>query len=94
MKDIPNEYRPIQNGIMPSRVTTEGEINQVLAPWRLYKLRQIADVLWQSSYDDLVIVRTYHGGAESDTKLQRWLEINEEEDMLFDPEDAVVASPR
>ncbi|EAQ88287.1 hypothetical protein CHGG_04906 [Chaetomium globosum CBS 148.51] len=74
----------------PSRIPTEAEIAEILAPWRPQKLRCIAAsyVVPNSGFHQWLILRTYYGGgAADDAKLRDWLDLDECEGSQIQPED-------
>lgn len=73
----------------PSRIPTEAEIAEILAPWRPQKLRRIAAayVVPNSGLHEWCFLRTYYGGgAANDAKLRGWLDLDECEWAGVNPE--------
>ncbi|KXX72850.1 hypothetical protein MMYC01_210576 [Madurella mycetomatis] len=66
----------------PSRVPTDAEVADILAPWRPQKLRRIAAahlglLPFEGQGPHFYLLRTYYGGgADDDAKLRSWLDEN------------------
>lgn len=81
---IPEELIPRESGIL--RVPTEDEVQEILAPWRSQRLRQLAARLLKRCEDDLMILRTDYSNPEGNDMLQDWIEVDRVSDSEFHPE--------
>lgn len=63
----------------------------MLRPWRSTELRKVAEMIYVRLYGEFIILRTYYGESkegkeEGDATLQRWIEMEEENDDGFEEE--------
>ncbi|KAK8050309.1 hypothetical protein PG994_012039 [Apiospora phragmitis] len=73
----------VYQSITVTRVPTEQEVRDVLAPWRPLRWREAALHLWRDRDDEEIWLRTQYG-PDSDEKFQRLREADEDCDPAFE----------